>query len=199
MLEVFLFVNPVGMRCREAEAAVTRLSEETDIQIDLHFVLLLNFQVIDQYMQRLGFDPLDLALRNRLFDAAYQVALDYQAAQYQGNLKARTLLMAEQEMFTDGCYDYDLAFAQACVKGYGLNWETFQADRREAANGFIADQNIAQEMGVEQTPCAVLFDTTQPQAPGVRLGNLGNYERFKSVCENIAHTPQPKKASLHVL
>jgi predicted DsbA family dithiol-disulfide isomerase len=199
VLEVFLFVNPIGMRCREAESAVIQLSEETDIRIDLHFVLLLNFQVIDQYMQRLGLDPLDLALRNRLFDAAYQIALDYQAAQYQGNSKARTLLMAEQEMFTDGCYDYDPAFAEACVKGYGLNWEIFQDDRHAATAGFTADQNIAQEMGVEQTPCAVLFDTTNPEAPGVRLGNLGNYERFKRVCERIAHAPQPAKPLLHVL
>ncbi|WP_390405879.1 DsbA family protein [Lacticaseibacillus jixiensis] len=201
MLEVFLFVNPIGMRCRDAEAAVTRLSEESNTRVDLHFIMLLNFEVISQFMQHHHLDPMDLTLRNHLFDTAHQVALDYKAAQLQGNRLARTLLMAEQEMFSDGILRYDAAFAQACVRGYGLNWERFQRDRaaQPVLNCFATDQNIAREMGITQAPSTVILNHNIPDLPGVAVANLDDYETLRALCDRITRNPPQAAPMLRVL
>ncbi|WP_461215217.1 DsbA family protein [Lacticaseibacillus sp. GG6-2] len=199
MLEVFLFVNPLGTQCRETEAAVTRLAEETNTHIDLHFVMLLNFRIIDDLMQALRLDTTDLILRNQLFDAATQVALDFKAAQFQGNQKARALLLAEQEMFLDGDFTYDPAFAAACVHGLGLNPEGFAQDRQSLTptDCFNDDFTLAQEMGVQEAPNVVVFNPQADDNAGWRLGCTPNYQRLKTVCTKLATLTQPKR--LHVL
>ncbi|WP_407893298.1 DsbA family protein [Lacticaseibacillus sp. N501-2] len=197
MLEIFLFVNPLGTDCRQAEAAVRRLQHESLEKVDLHVAMLLNFQVVTASLVATHRDPKDLALRNQLTKAAYEVALDFKAAQLQGNHKARQLLLGEQEMFTDGDFTYDPAFAMALVSGYGLNQAAFIDDRKRLAQTpcIDADQQLASQMGVTQAPDVVVFDTTN-QNPGVRLGNTRNYQRLKAVCEKLQLTPP---SMLHVL
>ncbi len=200
MLEVFLFVDPLGTDCRESEAAVIRLAEETHTHIDLHFVMLLNFRVIDNLMQALQLDTTDLALRNQLFDAATQVALDFKAAQFQGNQKARALLLAEQEMFLDGDFTYDEAFAAACIRGAGLNSTSFAADRQRLTptDCFNEDFTLAQELGVEDAPDVVIFNPQTNVNAGWRLGRVANYPRLKAVCAKLATLPSNPQR-LHVL
>ena len=79
MLEIFLFVNPLGCQCRQAEAAVSRLKQESRQKVDLHVAMLLNFQVITDTLIAADRDPKDLGLRNQVADSAYQVALDFKA------------------------------------------------------------------------------------------------------------------------
>ena len=200
MLEVFLFVNPLGTHCRETEAAVTRLAKEIETPIDLHFVMLLNFKIIDDLMTSLKLDPTDLTLRNQLFDAATQVALDYKAAQFQGNQKARALLLAEQEMFLDGNFTYDAMFAAACLRVAGLNPEAFAADRQQldASDCFSEDFRLAQEFGVTTAPNVVVFCPQSGINQGWRLGSTPNYERLKAVCGKLT-TLSPAAPRLHIL
>ncbi|MFD1431732.1 MULTISPECIES: DsbA family protein [Lacticaseibacillus] len=204
MLEIFLFVNPLGTRCRHAEQAMTRIAQELPTPITLHFVPLVNFAIIDAFMARHHLDENDLALRNQLFDAAYQVSLDYKAAQFQGNRLARALLIAEQEMFRHHHRQYDAAFADQCIQASGLDREAFDADRAEEAamhNCFTSDQRIAYEMGVTETPAAVIFDVTHPDRDGVRVLNITSYHHLKHICEQIgaASQPLPPQRLLHIL
>lgn len=198
MLEIFLFVNPLGAQCRQAEAAVFRLQQESRQKVDLHVAMLLNFQVITDILMHHHQDPKDLNLRNLVTDAAYQVALDFKAAQLQGNQKARQLLLGEQEMFNDGNFTYDPAFAMALVAGYQLNQVAFFEDRQRLATTHCldADQHLAQEMGVTLAPDVVVFDTASLDA-GVKLGNTRNYQRLKAVCEKLAEPTSP--SMIHVL
>lgn len=199
MLEIFLFVNPLGAQCRQAEAAVLRLQQEATPKVDLHIAMLLNFQVITELMIESDLDPKDLMLRNQINACAYQVALDFKAARLQGNQKARQLLLGKQEMFMDGNYTYDPAFAMALVNGYGLNVKAFEEDRARIAQSpcIEADQRLAQEMGVTAAPDVVVFDTTQQNA-GVRLGNARNYQRLKALCQKLTTLPTTEPM-LHVL
>jgi predicted DsbA family dithiol-disulfide isomerase len=198
LLEMFLFVNPLGAQCRQAEAAVFRLQQESRQKVDLHVAMLLNFQVITDILTHHHQDPKDLNLRNLVNDAAYQVALDFKAAQLQGNQKARQLLLGEQEMFNDGNFTYDPAFAMALVSGYHLNQVAFLDDRQRLATTrcLDSDQHMAQEMGVTQAPDVIVFDTASLDA-GVKLGNTRNYQRLKAVCEKLAEPTSP--SMLHVL
>ncbi|WP_125704085.1 DsbA family protein [Lacticaseibacillus daqingensis] len=191
MLELFLFVNPISRRCRQAEAAVYRLVSELQSKITVHFIPVVNFQVIDQYMQDAALDHQNLATRNQLFETAYQLSLDYKAAQFQGNKKARALLMAEQEMLDTTPHHYDAGFAARCLTALGLDREAFNADRaREAMHRCLtSDQGIAHEMGVTAVPSAVLIDNAHPDAPAVRLEHLSSYQMFKTVCVRLLTNP----------
>ncbi|WP_179394323.1 DsbA family protein [Lacticaseibacillus absianus] len=191
MLELFLFVNPISRRCRQAETAVYRLVSELKAKITLHFIPVVNFQVIDQYMQETAMDCKDLAMRNRLFETAYQLSLDYKAAQFQGNKKARALLMAEQAMLDADPHRYDASFAAQCLAASGLDREAFQDDRaREAmAHCLSSDQGIAYEMGVTEVPSAVLINVDHPENPAVRIEHLSSYQMFKTVCVRLLTNP----------
>lgn len=202
MLELFLFINPIGTRCREAELVVQRLAQELKQKVSLRFVPLVNFTVIDQYMADAHLDPHNLPLRNQLFDTAYQLAVDYKAAQFQGNEKARKLLIMEQSHMTIPVAPYDKETAYECLKAVGFDLAAFAEDRRreEMHHCLASDQAIAVEMGITKLPAVVIMNSASPN-PGLRLGNLKSYERFKSLVQTIITQPdlQPSKDLLHVL
>lgn len=202
MLELFLFINPIGSRCREAELIVQRLSSELTQKISLRFVPLVNFKVIDQYMADAHLDSHNLALRNQLFDTAYQLAVDYKAAHFQGNQKARKLLIMEQAHMTIPVAPYDQETAYECLEAVGFDLDAFRDDRRreEMHHCLASDQAIAVEMGITKTPAVVIMNSASA-GDGLRLGNLKSYERFKSVVQKIITQPeiQPSKDLFHVL
>ncbi|MFD1392275.1 DsbA family protein [Lacticaseibacillus jixianensis] len=202
MLELFLFINPIGNRCREAELAVQRLARELTQKVSLRFVPLVNFPVIDQYMREAHLDPHNLALRNQLFNTAYQVAVDFKAAQFQGNVKARKLLIKQQAALATPAAPYDLKQAFEDVKQVGFDLEAFQEDRarEEMSQCLASDQAIALEMGITETPAVVVFNTANP-TEGIRLGNVKTYERFKKVVQTVITQPdiQPSRALLRSL
>lgn len=203
MLEVFLFIDPIGQRCHQAEQALTSLAQELKTQVQLHFVPLLNFRIIESFMKEQQLDQSNLALRNQLFEAAYQIALDFKAAQFQGNKKARAMLMREQELFAANDRRYIPAMAHQCVTELKLDEAEFNEDRQMQAmvSCFTSDQNIAQEMGVTETPAAVLIDTLHPDQPAFRLENHANYHVLRHVCQQIITNPVYGEESklLHVL
>lgn len=165
MLELFLFINPIGNRCREAEMAVQRLAGELTQKVSLRFVPLVNFAVIDQYMSEGLLDLHNLPLRNQLFDTAYQIAVDFKAAQFQGNFLARKLLIKQQAAMPIPAPAYDKAEARDNVKQLGFDLGAFDADRaREEMHHCLAsDQAIATEMGITKTPALVIFNTADPK------------------------------------
>ncbi|WP_225048178.1 DsbA family protein [Lacticaseibacillus kribbianus] len=191
MLELFLFVNPINRRCREAEAAVNRLLTELPAKVAVHFVPVVTIQVIDQYMRETGMNHRNLALRNQLFDVAYQLSLDYKAAQFQGNKKARTFLMASQEMLDVDPHAYSPGFAQAAAARCGLNLATLAADRaHEAMHQCLAsDHATAQEMGVWATPTAVVFNAGSMRSSGLRLDALSSYQALQATCRQLLLDP----------
>ncbi len=191
VLELFLFINPIGTRCREAERAVQRLAKELTQKVKLRFVPLVNFTVIDRYMAELGLDAHDLDLRNQLFDTAYQIAVDYKAAQFQGNKKARALLLAEQAPLTCPAQAYDSQVAAEAVAAIGFDVAAFNEDRaREAMHQCLcSDQAIALEMAITSTPAAVIFDTNKPQE-GLRLEQLPSLHMLKRICEKYLLQPE---------
>lgn len=202
MLELFLFINPIGNRCREAELVVQRLSRELTQKVSLRFVPLVNFTVIDQYMAEAHLDSHNLALRNQLFDTAYQLAVDYKAAQFQGNEKARKLLVMEQGGMTVPVTPYDKETAYECLEAVGFDLDAFRDDRRreEMHHCLASDQAIAVEMGITKLPAVVIMNSASNN-PGLRLGNLKSYDRFKRVVQKIITQPelQPSKDLFRVL
>ncbi|WP_262315551.1 DsbA family protein [Lacticaseibacillus parakribbianus] len=191
MLELFLFVNPINRRCRQAETAVTQLQRDLPGKVTVHFVPIVTIQVIDQFMRETQLNHRNLALRNHLFNVAYQLSLDYKAAQFQGNKKARAFLMAAQGMLDHDPHHYDPAFALAQAEQVGLNLEALAADRAQEAmrQCLASDHAIAQEMGVTAAPTAVVFNVASTRTTGLRLESLASYQALRQACARLMLDP----------
>lgn len=187
MLELFLFINPISERARRAEAAVNQVVCEASCKTAVHFVPLVNFHVIDQYMTEAGLNPKNLVLRNRLFATAYALALDYKAAQFQGNVKARALLLAEQDLLAKNAGEYWTNLPLIAAERVGLDVAALTAERSrpDLRDCLGSDHRIAQEMGVTDVPSAVLFNTTDPGNTAVRLAPFPQETVFKRVFHAI--------------
>lgn len=89
MIEIFLFFNPIGSVCLGTEQKLLRQLDKFQQEVRVHFVPVLNLDIMEQFMKREQLSVGNLAKRNQLLRAAYNLALDYKAAQYQGNKKAQ--------------------------------------------------------------------------------------------------------------
>ena len=153
MLEIHLFVNPLGMRCFRCENDVLRVDHELNTKINYQFVPLFNMQTITDTMRLYGLSSCDLKVRQHVADTIFQVILDYKAALFQGRKRGRCYLLRLQDAMVRG------QVAQQAK----LDLEMFMEDRRSklAHQAFQEDQQMAAELGVTQTATAVVFDTDQ--------------------------------------
>jgi len=207
VLEIFLFVNPVGNVCLEVEKALMNFAGNQSRKVITHFIPTLNFTIINEYMQTHDMDPKNLEYRNHMFNVGYEVILDYKAAQFQGNIKARDLLMDLQTRFNTD-FDYSPVIVNELLDKHQIDKEMFYADRKrdELRLGFQSDQQIASQMQVTNTPSAVFMDTRQPESDAaVMLDNVKDFHVFENVCQQIADNPDlfyreaPSTPSLRVL
>lgn len=198
LLEVFLFVNPIGTRCHQTEALVTKLARASHRPFKLHFIPLVDFQLIDDYMVRMHLNPKTLSVRNHLLSAAYRISLDYKAAQCQGNKKARLFLSHLQEEFVQ-TNRYTPEAVDRAIAASGLDREAFfdTHDQDDLHQAFLNDQQIAREMNVTATPTTVIYDTNQ--AIKELAGTQGDrLKRLVDGCEHVYYYPEAPQL-LHVL
>lgn len=191
MLEIFVFVNPIGNICLEVEKNLLALAGEQSRPVQIKFVPTLNFTIITDYMKAHAMDPKDLELRNHLFNLAYNIILDYKAAQFQGNLKARKLLMALQRAFNED-QRYDRTMVAELLATYHIDQEMFDEDRTDAAlrDAFSHDQQLASEMHITNTPSAVFMDTDQPETDAaILLENVTDHHVFANICHELVTRP----------
>lgn len=97
MVEIYLFVNPLGGVCLEIEKEIIQLSVNDKKKIQLRFIPLLNMKTINEFLSRQHIPINDIKRRNRIFEDLYSAALDYKAAQLQGRKKGRQLLIGLQK------------------------------------------------------------------------------------------------------
>lgn len=163
MLEIHLFVNPLGMRCFRCENDVLRVDHELNTKINYQFVPLFNMQTINDTLRLYDLSSHDLTVRQHVADTIYQVILDYKAALFQGRKRGRCYLLRLQDAIVKDQVDYSRQLAERVAKAAGLDLEMFLEDRQSnlARQAFHEDQQMAAELGVTQTATAVVFDTDQ--------------------------------------
>ncbi|MCH3922473.1 DsbA family protein [Limosilactobacillus sp.] len=163
MLEIHLFVNPVGMRCFRCENDVLRVDRELNTKINYQFVPLFNMNTIDDTLRLYDFDPHSLKARQQVADTILQVILDYKAALFQGRKRGRRYLLHLQTAIIQHDVNYSLELVKKAAESSGLDLEMFLEDRQSklAHDAFRQDQRVAAELGVSETATAVVFDTDQ--------------------------------------
>ena len=85
----------------------------------------MNLQVIRSYLQTKQ-HPLALQVQNETLQQAYQLALDFKAAQLQGKKCARQFLLQMQAQMSDG---YSVELANQVFQEMDADFEMFAEDR----------------------------------------------------------------------
>lgn len=193
MLEIFLFFNPIGSICLSTEQKLLHQLDKFQQEVKVHFVPVLNLDIIEQFMQYEQLNVHSLAKRNQLLRAAYNLALDYKAAQYQGNKKARMLLLRLQQHAPLVQYQYNAAFVAKMLTKCHLDHEMFYEDRQrtEVKMGFDSDQRTANQMGITQTPSLVIVDTDRAVDDGhaVLIEQISDADLIPQLCDLIRTDP----------
>jgi hypothetical protein len=180
VLEVYLFVNPLGARCMRSERNIIRLADHLNSKVSFQFVPLLNQQTV---AQSLAPHP-TLAERNARFNVTYQAILAYKAALFQGKRKGRKFLLNMQDAVVSQHQTFSeqltLEMAKKCQLDLDMFTEDCQSDLAKQA--FQTDQKLAAEMKIEQSSSAVIFNCDVSDC-GLLLNDV-TYESLCDVCES---------------
>ncbi len=167
------------MRC---EHDVLRLDGKLDGNVSYQFIPLLNLQTITATLESHGLNPHDLALRNNASDILFQIIMDYKAALFQGRKKGRSFLLQLQQHLVCEQDEYTTELSAQIAKAVSLDIDMFMEDRSSelAHQAFIADQKMANDMGVTKPSSAVVFDADHSDY-GVLIENF-DYQTLADIC-----------------
>lgn len=179
VFELYLFVNPIGLKCLNSEEEVLRFIESLELteglKVHFRFLTFHNFNTVTQYMKRLNMPTNDLVLRNEVYLTIYDASLSYKAALMQGKKRGRKFLMLLQKELNINLKKYTPELVNEVAKGANLDVEMFLEDKASSfvKRSYDADQKIAQEMNITTNPSLVIFDSFNQQY-GVLLEDIIN-------------------------
>lgn len=157
VIEVFLFVNPLGPTCFETEKMIESFSAERDEKVKVRFIPLLNFHTIGNKLKET--ENQTLSNRNQLYTDSFHASLAFQAASMQGKKKGRKFLMVLQDkVINEGKEVTKELFAQI-AELIKLDLEMFEEDFESdfSKSAFKKDQKLAQKMEIHSAPSCVLY------------------------------------------
>lgn len=184
MLEVYLFINPLGTQCVRCEHDVLKLDSTLDGNVQYQFIPLLNMQTITNTLEAYGLNSRDLQLRNNASDTLFQIIMDYKAALFQGRKRGRAFLLQMQQRLMHEQHEYSAELAQEIAQTAKLDLDMFVDDRSSklARQAFTADQKMANEMGVTRPSSAVVFDADRSDY-GILIDDF-DYQTLADICTN---------------
>ncbi|MBB1062376.1 DsbA family protein [Limosilactobacillus fastidiosus] len=184
MLEIYLFINPLGSRCFRCERDVLKIDHQLNTKVNYRFIPFFNMATIQQTIEFYHLDPRSLAVRQNVSNTIYRVILDYMAASFQGKKRGRQFLL----MLQDALIKEDSNYSDSLVKNIALqsklDLKMFLEDRNStlAKKTFHQDQQFAQSLGITRPSTAVVFDTKQSHY-GFLLNNF-DYETLITAYKN---------------
>ncbi|KRL04795.1 DsbA family protein [Liquorilactobacillus oeni] len=189
MLEIYLFINPVGSQCYQSEKNILRLVDPLDNEVRFRFVPFLNLNTVTAIMNARHLPLNDLKIRNKIFNIVYQAALDYKAALFQGSRRGRNYLLNVQKHIIEYGEDYCDEIILEVAKKSNLDLEMFQKDRvsKFTVESFKRDQQMAAEMKIQSHPTAVLYDLDKFDF-GVSFTDCASYDLLKDLCTGKFNT-----------
>lgn len=179
MIEIYLFVNPIGQKCLSIERRIIDLIKEYDVKIQLRLVPIMNLKTVSEFMQRIGASEKDIELRTELSQEIHSAALDVKAAHLQGKKRGRDFLVELQETVGEQKQPYSKKLAIQLFTKVGGDLKMFLEDRQSAfvQEAFLTDQQIAHEMEITSHPSAVIYNYGSDCDAGIRIEG----------CETIHH------------
>lgn len=184
MIEIYLFVNPLGNICLNVEKEILKFVKTQNKKIQFRFIPLVNMKTIDRLMKTSS-NANDIDERNNLFENIYSAALDYKAAQLQGKKKGRHLLLSLQKAVSVDNISYSPELSETFLVEASGDLDMFRSDRQSefVKESFQTDQQIAREMGIIKHPSAVVYNYASERDFGVLIENCCSAEDIKQLCE----------------
>ncbi|MBO1308338.1 DsbA family protein [Enterococcus sp. 669A] len=186
MIEIYLFINPIGGRCLTIEKQVTELMKKNDLKIQLRLIPLMNLHTVSDLLTREGLSKKDIHKRNKLSDIIYSASLDVKAAQLQGKKRGRSFLMKLQEEMTEKRTPYSKELVHRLFLEVGGDMEMFIEDRASdlVKELFIADQQIARDMQITRHPSAVIYNCVNDEGTGIRIEGCNAIKHVINSCKS---------------
>ena len=198
MIEIYMFMNPIGTECYQAERQVLKLVKEKGVKkIQFRFVPFLNMHIVDNYMRRRKLPRHDLKMRNEIFRILYSASLDYKAIQLQGKKRGRAFLLKLQERVGFQHERYTEELVERLILEIGGDLEECQQDRPTnfVKEAFTTDQQVAHDMGVVNNPSCVIYNFNCDRDFGVLLE--GDLCKELSALEELCETTQESLRHYH--
>lgn len=188
MLEVYLFVNPLGDQCYTCERQINQISAQTHRKLQIQFVPMVNLQTISETFHRLSPQHPELT-RNALAEQLYHIILDYKAASFQGKRLGRQFFLRLQDHILAQGETYTPALGLQVAHELALDMEMFTEDRRSklAEDAFSADQRLVSEMGIEHPSETVIFDVDDFDC-GLLMENF-DFDTLLEISNHSANSP----------
>lgn len=187
MIEIFLFVNPLGDDCYETEKTILSFADERKEKVNVRFIPHINFKIIDNQINQKLSRKKSLEIRNNIFNQSYNASLAFHAASMQGKKKGNRFFLNLQKQLFDNNIELTNELIIDTAYELDLDIEMFLEDWDSdlAKQTFSKNQKLAHEMSITGTPACII--NCQPDSEyAYRLESTIE----KSVLHNICGTPE---------
>lgn len=188
MLEVFLFVNPIGYRCLSIEHTLKKVLSELNTPATFTFVPYVSVPVVNTYMTFNHLDKLNLPLRNRLTQNAYAATLDFKAVSFQGRHKSRQFLMNLQYLINVDKQNYNQETIKEALRQANVDLDWFLEERRnpELKQLCAADEALINEYHITDTPTLIAYNhASHTNQNGILVENCMSYVLLYQVLKRL--------------
>ncbi|APT18917.1 dithiol-disulfide isomerase [Amylolactobacillus amylotrophicus DSM 20534] len=174
MIEIFLFVNPIGVACFKNEQAVIQTIKSTKQEVKYHVIPISNIETIRADIKRRGLSLSSLEVHNEVATATYNALRDYHAVSLFGNKKARRFLLRLQNAINVHHEPYSTNLVHRILSELNINLKAFNANRasRYCKQAMDADFDLATELNVKTTPTTIIFNYEKDDDCGVLIEGL---------------------------
>lgn len=210
LVEIFLFIDPLGKRCNNARKIVKKLREEQADRVRVRVIPMVNAKKVFGYARKQVQSEIDcfVARNNHYSTNTYQASLAYYASTMQGRKFGDQLLSALQFVVVEEKEAYSESLVFKIAEGMeSFDLEMFKEDYKSelVRNMYRKNLTLAAEMNVKKTPSCVIFKNgTEKEA--IRLDKEIENEILQAICgfsKNIKNEDDEKKINnilnLHIL
>ncbi|MFL2117462.1 DsbA family protein [Marinilactibacillus psychrotolerans] len=191
VIELFLFINPLGTNSFDAEETVEAFSKEREEKVKISFIPLLNFNSVKKQLISEKNGLTSIENRNKMYTDSFNASLAFAAASMQGKKKARKFLMTLQKNIIENNNTFSKSLVLKSAQAAKLDIEMFEEDFNSdlVKTAFTKDQKLAQEMSVQDTLACVLFTGTGEKY-GYRVDSILSKQLLHGLCSNNPIPPE---------
>lgn len=186
LIEIYLFVDPLGRRCNSARKIINQFSEDHIGKIKLRVIPIVNAKKVLGYARKNKQTKLDSFVdkNNRLSTNTYQACLAFHASTMQGKKAGHRFLTELQSAVVenDQPFSEDLVF-DIVEELKALDSEMFTEDYRSdlAKNIYQRNLRLAAEMKIIKTPsCVIIKNGAESEA--IRVDQEIENELLHAIC-----------------
>lgn len=183
VIEIFLFVDPLGKRCNNVRKVISNFKKERPERIKLRVVPMVNFNKVYRHTKRQSVQShSSIVDQNNQFSAnTYQACLAFHASAMQGKKLAHKFLAVLQEQVVEEGFSYSEELMYNIIRNIGLDVDTFTEDYESELTKKIYQKNLylAGEMKVRSTPSLVIY---KDDNEGIRVNKGIENEMLHSIC-----------------